>query len=47
MPCFTFLSKILVNGRTLELLIMQNDCFEIDDIEDLKIASKLLKTSYE
>mgnify|MGYP003970621709 FL=1 len=47
MPCFTFLSKILVNGRTLELLVMQNDCFEIDDIEDLKIASKLLKTSYE
>jgi len=45
MPCFTFLSKILVNGKTLEFPIMRNDCFEIDNIKDLKSASKLVKSS--
>ncbi len=43
MPCFTFLSKIMVNGETVDLPIHQNDCFEIDTISDLKSASRLLQ----
>ena len=42
MPCFTFLSEVMVNGVTVDLPIGQNDCFEIDTIMDLKNASQLL-----
>jgi len=42
MPCFTFLSKLMVNGETMDFPIGQKDCFEIDTMVDLKNASRLL-----
>ena len=44
LPCFTLLSKLMVNGITSEITISQNDCFEIDTVEDLKHASELLRS---
>lgn len=43
MPCFTFLSENMVNGKTESLPILQNDCFEIDTMDDLKKYSRLLR----
>ena len=43
LSCFCFLSSVLVNGRTKVLPIEQNDCFEIDTVDDLKLATSLLK----
>lgn len=43
LPCFTLLSKFLANKKTMEIIISENDCFEIDTINDLEIASKFIK----
>jgi len=42
MPCFTFCSKIIVNGNTRNSTISSKDCFEIDTVSDMKNADKLL-----
>jgi choline kinase len=42
MPCFTFLSEQMVNGKTVVLPISKKDCFEIDTVDDLKYATRLL-----
>jgi choline kinase len=44
LPCFTLLSKFMVNGKTSEITILQNDCFEIDTVEDLNNASLNLRS---
>ena len=43
LPCFTLLSKFLANKKTMEIIISENDCFEIDTINDLEIASKFIR----
>ena len=42
LPCFSLLSKFLINNQTNEICILENDCFEIDTVEDLNYASRKL-----
>ena len=42
LPGFSLLSKFLINNQTNEICILENDCFEIDTVEDLNYASRKL-----